>query len=103
MFVAWIESEEWTGNISFDGQNNPISVHASFLDYKASEELEGFAMEGHGGTRWLTSSVGVRPGEQISLILAIYDMTDGLADSLVLLDNLRWDCTDKPPITQPVP
>jgi hypothetical protein len=33
MFVAWLESEEWTGNVSFDEQGNPISLNACFLDF----------------------------------------------------------------------
>lgn len=103
MFIAWLESEQWTGNVSFDGEGNPITVNASFLDYQASEELEGFAMAGHGATRWLTTNVGLVPGESIILVLAVLDLSDGSYDSAVLIDNVRWTCSDAPPITQPQP
>src|SRR5690606_42121782 len=31
MYVAWLQSEVWTGNISFDEMGNPISLNAGFL------------------------------------------------------------------------
>ncbi|NJK89345.1 MAG: hypothetical protein HC923_08020, partial [Myxococcales bacterium] len=103
MFVAWLESERWTGNVSFDASGNPITVNAGFLDYQGSAELEGFAMQGHGGTRWLTTDVGVNPGESIELVLAVLDLSDGNYDSAVLLDNFRWTCSDSAPLTEPPP
>ncbi|MFV8755591.1 choice-of-anchor L domain-containing protein [Nannocystaceae bacterium ST9] len=103
MFVAWLESEQWTGNVSFDAEGNPITVNAGFLDYQGGPELEGFAMAGHGATRWLTTHFGVLPGESIVLVLAVLDLADGYYDSAVLLDHFRWTCSDAPPITQPQP
>ena len=115
MFVVWIESVKWTGNISFDENGQPISLNAAFLDYKdapnmhdcpsgcSAPELHGFAMQGHAGTRWLTSAVGVEPGEDIVLLFAIFDLTDGAYDSYALIDNVRWGCGDVPPLTLPVP
>jgi hypothetical protein len=102
MFVAWLESERWTGNVSFDELGNPITVNAGFTDYTA-DELDGFAMEGHAGTRWLTTAFGLAPGESIGLVLAVFDLSDGAQDSVVLLDGFRWTCTGTPPTTQPVP
>ena len=75
MFLVWLESEDWTGNISFDDEGRPISLNASFFDYQGSPELVGFAAEGHGATRWLQSSVGVNPGEPIEVVFAIFDLT----------------------------
>jgi hypothetical protein len=102
MFVAWLESERWTGNVSFDQLGNPITVNAGFTDYTA-DELDGFAMEGHAGTRWLTTGFGVAPGESVVLILAVFDLTDGSQDSVVLLDGFRWTCSTAPPTTEPIP
>jgi hypothetical protein len=113
MYVAWLESENWTGNISFDEFGNPISVTGVFLDYKdapstvcpapcEAPELEGFAAEGHAGTRWLQTSAPVVPGEEISILFAIFDLTDGAYDSMVALDHFEWTCSDAPPLTQPV-
>lgn len=101
MFVAWLESEGWTGNISFDDTAQPITVNAGFTNY--TEELAGMAMEGHAGTRWLTTDVGVQPGENLVLILAVFDVTDAAYDSAVLIDGFRWTCSGAPPKTIPVP
>ncbi len=103
MFIAWVESERWTGNVSFDAEGNPITVNAGFLDYQASAELEGFAMAGHGATRWLTTHFAVEPGESILVVLAVLDLGDGNYDSAVLIDHFRWTCSDAPPTTQPEP
>jgi hypothetical protein len=102
MFVAWLVSEAWTGNVSFDKQGNPITVYAGFTDY-IEDELDGTAMEGHAGTKWLTTIFGVEPGESVQLVLAVFDMTDGAGDSVVLLDGVRFTCAGPTPTTDPVP
>ncbi|PRP93381.1 hypothetical protein ENSA5_42800 [Enhygromyxa salina] len=102
MFVAWLESESWTGNVSFDTAGNPITVNAGFTDY-TGDELDGFAMEGHAGTRWLTTGFGLEPGESVELVLAVFDLTDDDHDSVVLLDAFRWTCDGARPLTEPVP
>lgn len=113
MYVAWLESEAWTGNVSFDDQGNPITIGGVFLDYldadspQCSEvpcvapELDGFAMDGHAGTQWLETVAPVIEGEEIEMVFAIFDMTDGLFDTAVILDGAQWGCTDKPPLTTP--
>jgi hypothetical protein len=113
MYVAWLESEAWTGNISFDEHGNPISINGVFLDYLDADsplcdrspcvapELDGFAMDGHAGTRWLETVAPVVPGEEIEVIFSIFDMSDAYFDTVVLLDGVHWGCTDLPPLTQP--
>lgn len=113
MYVAWLESEAWTGNISFDDHGHPISINGVFLDYIDAEsplcerkpceapQLDGFAMDGHAGTRWLETVAPVVPGEEIEVIFAIFDVGDAYFDSVVLLDGMHWGCTDLPPLTQP--
>ncbi|MEM7154007.1 MAG: choice-of-anchor L domain-containing protein [Myxococcota bacterium] len=113
MYIAWLESEIWTGNVSFDDMGNPISLNAGFLDYKdapndfdcpapcAAPELAGTAMEGHAGTRWLTTSAGVVPGETMELVLAVFDLSDGILDTVIILDNFHWACVGGPPVTIP--
>lgn len=106
MFVAWLESEHWTGNIAFDQQGNPLSLNAAFLelydDQGTLPEFAGTCMRYSAGTRWLTSTADVVPGESIDLILAIFDLDDVNWDSFVLVDNVRWGCGDAPgPITEP--
>lgn len=120
IFIAWLQSESWTGNISFDKKGSPISLNAGFLDFKdarngtlkdpdcatgcIAKELEGSCMKGHAATRWLTTRVGVTPGEEIELVFAVVDLGDSMMDSYVFLDNFRWSCeTQKTPKTDPPP
>ena len=113
MYIAWLESEKWTGNVSFDEMGAPISLNAGFLDYKdapnpydcqapcTAPELQGTAMEGHAGTKWLTTSAGVEPGEDFTIVFAIFDLSDNILDSVVILDNFSWNCEGGPPVTVP--
>ena len=113
MYVAWLESEEWTGNVSFDEFGAPISLNAGFLDFKdaanpvdcpapcEAPELAGTGAQGHAGTRWLSTSAPVVPGETIEVYFAIFDLTDGGLDSAVMLDNFLWTCDGGPPVTIP--
>ena len=113
MYIAWLESEQWTGNVSFDEMGNPISLNAGFLDYKdapnpfdcpapcQAPELQGTSMQGHAGTRWLTTTAGVTPGEQIELVLGVFDLSDSALDTVILLDNFQWACEGGAPVTIP--
>lgn len=111
MFLVWLESSTWTGNISFDEQGNPISLNAAFLDFKdapaqgcpncSAPEVEGTAMEGHAATRWLTTTAPLTPGDHVTVQFVIFDLTDGILDSTVALDNFRWSCIEGPPSTEP--
>jgi hypothetical protein len=117
MYIGWLESEVWTGNVSFDEQGAPISLNAGFLDYRdanapndpmcqgncTAPELHGTCMQGHAGTKWLTTNAGVKPGETITLVLAIFDMGDSVLDSYAFVDNFQWGCDgDQPPSTVPI-
>jgi len=113
MYIAWLESEQWTGNISFDDMGHPISLNAGFLDYKdapntfdcpapcVAPELGGTAMEGHAGTRWLTTTAGVTPGEEIEVVLGVFDLSDSILDTVIILDNFEWACEGGAPVTIP--
>ncbi|HVH98631.1 MAG TPA: choice-of-anchor L domain-containing protein [Enhygromyxa sp.] len=104
IYIAWLSSEEWTGNITFDAFGSPLSLNAGFLDYKDAPnfidcplpcdapELQGTGLEGHGGTQWLETTWPVESGETITVIFAIMDIQDNIVDSAVLLDNFRWTC-----------
>jgi hypothetical protein len=102
MYVGWLESNKWTGNISFDEMDNPISLNASFLDFMDDggnlPEFAGTCMRQHAATKWLTTTAPVVPGEEIIVVFAIFDLSDSILDSYVLLDNWQWGCegTDKP-------
>jgi hypothetical protein len=96
MYIGWLESELWTGNISFDGQGNPISLNAGFLDFKDDAgnlpEFDNTCMKQHAGTNWLTTTAGVAPGEHITVVFAIFDLSDSILDSYAFIDNFQWGC-----------
>ncbi|MCB0969381.1 MAG: choice-of-anchor L domain-containing protein [Ilumatobacter sp.] len=107
MYIGWLTSELWTGNISFDNQGNPISLNAGFLDYKDQNGtlnvFAGTCMRQHAGTAWLSTTASVSPGESITLVFAIFDLSDSILDSYAFLDNFQWGCepTGKPS-TEPI-
>jgi hypothetical protein len=107
MYIGWLESEKWTGNISFDQNGNPISLNAGFLSFKDdggnSQVFAGTCMRQHAGTNWLTTTAGVTPGENITVVFAIFDLSDGILDSYAFLDNFKWGCepTGKPQTMPP--
>lgn len=105
MFVGWLESEMWTGNVSFDEAGSPISVNAGFLDFQDDTaemaEFEGTCMSGHAATKWLETTAPVAPGEDIVLVFSIFDMSDSIYDSFVLVDNVQFGCADGQPETNP--
>ena len=49
-------------------------------------------MRHHAGTKWLKTTAGVTPGETITVVFAIFDMSDSILDSYVFLDNFEWGC-----------
>ena len=95
-------------NIAFDSQNNAMSVNNGFFQVcvpkgglcgacplgNSELALTGMQLNNTGGgTTWLTNDAPVVPGETITLDLMIFDVSDHLIDSLVLLDNFRWSLT----------
>ena len=106
MFIAWLESSAWTGNISFDPNGEALSLNAAFFEFfdEAGDlpQFSGTCMRYSAGTPWLTTSVSVVAGETIELVFAVFDVEDVNWDSVVLLDNVRWGCDEiGEPVTEP--
>ena len=59
---------------------------------KAQSELDGTCMKQHAGTNWLTTTAGVTPGEHITVVFAIFDLSDSILDSYAFIDNFAWGC-----------
>ncbi len=60
----------------------------------------GFADENHGSsTGWLVTSWPIEPNETFDLVFHIHDTSDGIYDSLVVLDNFHWLSTPFTPGT----
>jgi hypothetical protein len=49
-------------------------------------------MKQHAGTHWLTTTAGVAPGEHITVVFAIFDLSDSILDSYAFIDNFQWGC-----------
>jgi hypothetical protein len=90
-------------NLSFDALNNPVSVNNGFFQVcsgcsAGTAELIGTGMGGNngaltdgGGTLWLTTTSPIKPGEDMTIEFIIFDTSDHAYDSLVLLDDWKWD------------
>ena len=91
-------------NISFDALNNPVSVNNAFFDICVPKgcygcplgngQLQGTGMQvGNtgGATAWLTTDAPIVAGETMQIELMVFDVSDGILDSLALLDNFRWN------------
>lgn len=81
-------------------QCSPVSAYpATQTSCVGTEDLQGTGFESNGGTGWLTTRGNVVGGEVITLRLAIWDLTDHVLDSLVLIDNFKWDVAEYKPGT----
>lgn len=92
------------GNISFDANGNPVSVNNSFFQVCApmgcsmcpsgTGALAGTGFDvgapDGGATEWLQTTAPVVPGETMTLELMIFDVSDNVLDSAVLLDSFEW-------------
>jgi len=92
--IVWLDSEQWTGNIAIHPeQAAPVAADALEYAYLNQDPaLADIAFAGHAATDWFRISAGVTPGDTVTLVVALFDESDGAADSAVLLDDLRWEC-----------
>lgn len=92
--IVWLDSEQWSGNIAIHPTHGvPIAADVLSYDYTGADpEIAGFAFAEHAATDWFTIEAPVVPGETITMVIALFDEVDGIADSAVLLDDLRWTC-----------
>jgi len=99
-FLAILDSNAYQGNVSFDELGNRVSINIGFFDVCQSflgpncmgqGDLAGTGFTGHGGTGWLTTTAPLQGGEKATLTFMIFDEGDHVYDSLVLIDNFRWE------------
>lgn len=120
------------GNISFDSQNNPVSVNNAFVEVwgcpgnppnpctagmksytcaLGNVELIGTGFgfdttgaQDHAATSWLSTVAPITPNSEITIRWAVYDSGDGILDSTTLIDNWRWVLKPGTKVsTEPVP
>lgn len=98
MFVAWVESESWTGNVALDPDGEVISAASSAMDVLdpdvTNPDLAGTCMEGHGGSNWRRTAAPLSAGDDFTLVFAIFDMSDSIFDSYAFVDNVSFGCQD---------
>jgi len=119
--------EALLGNISFDSQNNPVSVNNGYLE--VCDPAIGATMPGgktfacalgtdqltdtgfddidgagsHAATGWLETASPVEPGSIVKLRLVVHDMSDPVLDSTVLIDQFEFSTEPAMgPVTTPV-
>lgn len=96
MFVAWSESEAYTGNLTFIGaapMNTTSLAEANGFEFLAfAPALDGTGFELNAGTGWLLARGPAAPEDKVQVTLSVSDLGDALFGSVVLVDNFRWDC-----------
>jgi hypothetical protein len=105
-FVALMKSVKTNKNISYDSQNNPVSVNISLFTIPGCSTcshmlLTSTGFDGWcggqtcgGSTDWLETKAPVTPGEVMTIQFSVWDMGDHVWDSSVLIDNWIWSPQD---------
>jgi hypothetical protein len=88
-------------NIMFDVMGNAVTVSSAFLSVCIPQSCytcplgtgllagTGFSPFG-GGTGWVTTTAPVVPGETIDLRLMVWDTSDGIYDTVFMIDAFEW-------------
>lgn len=111
-FMVNLTSQAFSGNVSFDAENNPISINASFMkecsttgdqssynvpnvraQCQNAGNLAGTGFELDGGTGLLRTQAPVVAGEIVVIDFVIGDVSDSAFDSSVIIDNFQWIAT----------
>ncbi|MEC7240437.1 MAG: IPT/TIG domain-containing protein [Myxococcota bacterium] len=92
VFEANVSGTAWSGNAAVDSAGNNITVNSALFSVTATTDLQGSGFDKGvgGGTGWLTAVVPADPGTTLTLELFVYDVSDGVYDSVVLLDDFYW-------------
>jgi hypothetical protein len=86
------------GQLNVIGVNNQSFLTAcvqtpqapGYVNCKGEADLQGTGFEGHAASAWLRSLSPVTPGSIVNLRIAIWDSSDGVFDSTVVMDDFRW-------------
>ncbi|MCK6526362.1 IPT/TIG domain-containing protein [Myxococcota bacterium] len=102
-FTVYLSSAAWNGNIVFDAAGNVIDVNNALFVVTDSASLSGTGFHcpmAGGGTGWVSTIAPVEPGETLHVKFEIGDISDGVFDSAVLVDDFYWSELDpKQPYT----
>jgi hypothetical protein len=104
MFVVWEVSESYVGNVCFiDGQPCTVTALDAIADNfsgpneaqhpsLAGTGTQGFGSTGGQATGWVSLEGPASPDENMELTFAVFDMGDTGWDTMVVIDNWRWNC-----------
>ena len=82
-----------TGTGELSGTGFDVANPPGLPGYCGANNLSG------GGTGWLVTSGNVKGGEIITLRIAVWDTSDGILDSLAIVDNFQWSVEASTPGT----
>ena len=104
IFVVWNQSEAYVGNTCFVN-GEPCTVTALAAAFGSATgagptdpQMAGTGMQPTGqtpeggATGWYEIQGLAQPGETLDISFAVFDMGDTDWDTVVLLDNWRWNC-----------
>jgi hypothetical protein len=95
--VAGDASQSIFGALAGTGYDGAaVSSNDTAIAVDGSEYIYG------GGSGWLTTKFPVVPRETLQMRIIIADTFDGLKDSSVLFDALRWEPISESGVTRPV-
>ncbi len=96
MFVVWVASEGYTGNLTFVDDlplsSNSLTDAGGFDFLPENPALDWTGFEENAGTGWRLARGPATPGVPMELTFFLADGTEPIAGSVVLLDNFRWIC-----------
>ncbi|MAA79572.1 MAG: hypothetical protein CL916_09965, partial [Deltaproteobacteria bacterium] len=95
-FEANVTGSAYSGNAATDSLGNLVDVNSAFFTVVQNADLQGTGFDNGvgGGTGWLTMIVPVDPNDVVTISFTVYDVADGIYDSMVLLDNFDWSGSD---------
>jgi uncharacterized repeat protein (TIGR01451 family) len=96
-FYAYLTDPTGTHQVAFDDNGHIINVNNNFFNpniYPVGTVFDG-------STKRLTTTVDVNEGEVVSLQFVVGDIGDGIYDTAVFLDNVRFNVGPAPPGTTP--
>ena len=101
--LVLLDSQGLKGNVLFDDTSDCFGATAGLIQVckgcsKGDAALaatgyeigDALGAQAGGSTGWMTAAAPVAPGETITLRFLLFDMGDGVYDTAVLLDRLRW-------------
>jgi uncharacterized repeat protein (TIGR01451 family) len=96
-FYAYLMDSTGTHQVAFDDNGNIINVNNNFFN----PNIYPIGTVFDGTTKRLTTTVNVNAGETITLQFVVGDAGDGIYDTAVFLDNVRFNVGGGGPGTTP--